>query len=177
MRFPVVHRSLLRFLPSSGELCLDVGAGSGRDASALARRGCTVVAVEPSDKLRSMAMKAHKESSIVWVDDKLPDLAETRKLGHKYKFILLSAVWMHLQPLERVTAITVLAGLLEKDGYLAITLRLGPAIPERKILPVSVNELLALASEVGLKVVYKSRENQDSFKRADVQWKKLVFSK
>jgi SAM-dependent methyltransferase len=177
LSFQAVHREFLRFLPALGERCLDIGAGSGRDAAALAHRGYSVVAVEPSDGFRKLAIKTHQESSIEWVNDKLPNLTVIMQMGSKFKFILLSAVWMHLQPCERLTAIKVLAELLEKKGFLAISLRFGPANTDRAIYPVSVDELLALASQVGLKAVYKSREHKDSLNRSGVQWRKLVLSK
>ncbi|MGQ3357308.1 MAG: class I SAM-dependent methyltransferase, partial [Phreatobacter sp.] len=50
--FEEVHAPLLHLLPLSGR-ALDIGAGSGRDAAALAARGFAVTAVEPTAELRA----------------------------------------------------------------------------------------------------------------------------
>lgn len=55
--FEQVHRDWLSLMPEQSGLALDVGAGSGRDARALAERGWQVVAVEPADNLRQLGRK------------------------------------------------------------------------------------------------------------------------
>ena len=50
--FNDVHGSWLKHLPEPNGLALDIGAGSGRDAAALAKRGWDVLAVEPAAGLR-----------------------------------------------------------------------------------------------------------------------------
>jgi SAM-dependent methyltransferase len=51
--FENVHGEWLHQLPEQVGLALDVGAGSGRDAKALAERGWQVMAVEPAESKRS----------------------------------------------------------------------------------------------------------------------------
>jgi SAM-dependent methyltransferase len=53
-RFEPIHSDLLRALPDSVEVAVDVGAGSGRLTAHLAARSSHVVAVEPSSGLRSI---------------------------------------------------------------------------------------------------------------------------
>jgi protein-L-isoaspartate O-methyltransferase len=57
--FEEVHRDVLHLFPSSPSKVLDVGAGSGRDAAALARRGHWVTAVEPTGALRRQGQAIH----------------------------------------------------------------------------------------------------------------------
>lgn len=174
--FTKMHKAFLRFLPPKGSLCLDVGAGSGRDAAALARRGYQVVAVEPSDGLRSLASSHHAKSSITWVDDKLPQLDKVKDLPYRYQFILLSAVWMHIPVRNRLASLTSLRALLAPNGCIAITLRLGTPSSDRVMYPVSVEELLRHAEKVGLSPVYVGRKTRDSFSRNDVEWQKVVLA-
>jgi 2-polyprenyl-3-methyl-5-hydroxy-6-metoxy-1,4-benzoquinol methylase len=174
-RFWNVHRSFLRFLPKRGGRCLDVGAGSGRDAAAMADRGLRVIAVEPSDALLRLAKDQHVRQDLTWVQDALPSLSKIVHRNEKYDFILMSAVWMHLQPVERTPALATLSSLLSNEGYLAITLRVGNAEPERSIYQVSVQDLLSRAVSVGLTPVYVGRVIKDSLKRSEIRWIKVVL--
>lgn len=177
LKFSAMHRTFLRFLPAQGGLCLDVGAGSGRDAAALARRGYRVIAVEPSDGLRQLAQQHHPDPDIVWIDDSLPKLTKVLARHERYQFILLSAVWMHIPPEQRLASLRTLSQLLEPGGYIAFTLRLGTPCYERVMYPVSVDELVGYADSIGLTPVYISRKSRDSLKRGDVGWKKVVLSR
>lgn len=177
LRFSTTHRSFLRFLPPPGALCLDVGAGSGRDAAALARRGYRVTAVEPSSGLRRLAEQHHANQGIMWIDDALPNLTKVLARPDRYKFILLSAVWMHIPPDERLQSLMTLNRLLETGGYIAVTLRLGIPCHDRVMYPVSVEDLLDHAKQAGLSPVYVSRKIRDSLMRNNVAWRKLVLAK
>ena len=175
LRFSTTHRSFLRFLPAPGARCLDVGAGSGRDASALAARGYQVTAVEPSRGLRALDMAKHRQVNIRWIDDALPNLDKVKTLGEAYDFILLSAVWMHIEPEDRLPSLQTLKQLLVPHGSIALTLRIGDAPPNRPMYPINVDEFIAQATSVGLKAVYQSRKSVDSLKRERVRWIKLVL--
>jgi len=54
IEFREIHRCLLHLIPEAGATVLDVGAGTGRDAAALAAMGHSVVAVEPIDGTRGV---------------------------------------------------------------------------------------------------------------------------
>ena len=175
LRFSSTHRSFLRFLPKPGSACLDVGAGSGRDASALAARGYQVTAVEPSRGLRTLAMAKHTQDSITWIDDSLPGLANVKTLGKTFEFVLLSAVWMHVEPKDRKASLRTLKQLVSPGGAIALTLRIGDTPPSRRMHPVNVDEFVSQAASVGLMMVYQSRRSADSLKRVDVRWIKMVL--
>jgi len=177
LAFAKIHRSLLPFLPSKGANCLDVGAGSGRDSAALAKRGFLVTAVEPSAGLRALAERRHRNQRIRWIDDHLPLLAKIRGMPERYAFILLSAVWMHISPEDRHQALSTLSSLVQKDGCIAITLRLGTPDENRPLYPVDTAELLEGAHQHGLRPIYVSRLTKDPLRRAGVNWQKVVLTK
>jgi SAM-dependent methyltransferase len=140
-----IHSLLPGLLPTSPALVLDVGAGSGRDAARLAALGHDVVAVEPAAAMRAEAARLHPEPRIRWLDDRLPDLAATLRLGLTFDLILLSAVWMHLASADRPPALRKLVTLLKPGGLLVMSLRHGPSEPERGMHPVNLAELKAVS--------------------------------
>ena len=107
--FEEVNTSLLDLLPAPGSTILDIGAGSRRDAALFAARGDDVVTVEPSDAMRTHARALHPTPRINWLSDSLPELAQVRRLGLTFDFILLSAAWMHVPPASRARAMHVVS--------------------------------------------------------------------
>ena len=169
----VVHEWLIDLIPKGNALALDVGAGSGRDASWLASRGFDVVAVEPSSGMRTEAMRLHSDASIQWIDDSLPNFQITQRLGLSFDFILLSAVWMHILPADRPRAFRKLISLLKPGGLLAITLRIGPAAPERAMFAVSEEEIESLTKDHGA-FIQKRVMTRDQGGRAEINWIQLA---
>jgi SAM-dependent methyltransferase len=154
---------------------LDVGAGTGRDASWFAARGHRVVAVEPSPAMQQIGKRLHPAPQIEWRLDSLPDLAETTASGERFDLIVLSAVWMHVKPRERRRALENLAELLKPDGRIYLTLRIGPAEPARGIHTVSVDALEELVSQLGLKAE-KLNEQTDLLGRGNIRWVSMAIS-
>ncbi|MEV4437616.1 class I SAM-dependent methyltransferase [Streptomyces sp. NPDC049577] len=165
--FDEVHREVLHLFPSRPASVLDIGAGSGRDAAALAARGHRVVAVEPTAELRALARRIHGGQEIEWVDDALPGLAGLD--GRRFDLILLTAVWMHLDERQRAAAMERLAGLLDVGGQVVLSLRHGPVPEGRRMFPVAAEETVALARRCGLEVVHLA-EREDAHGRAGVRW-------
>lgn len=168
-----LHGWLADLLPPAGAVALDVGAGTGRDAAWLASLGFDVVAVEPSAAMRAQAMALRADVAVRWLDDKLPELAQVRRLQRAFDLILLSAVWMHVPEADREQAFRTLIGLLKPGGLLAVTLRLGPAAPERGMRPVSEAEIERLARESDA-VVVRRVEAEDRQGRAEVRWVQMA---
>ncbi|WP_352766164.1 class I SAM-dependent methyltransferase [Mesorhizobium sp. M0146] len=172
--FEVVHAGSLDLLPPAEAAVLDVGAGSGRDASALATRGYCVTAVEPSRGLREEAQVRHRGANIEWLDDALPTL---RSLDERqFALILVSAVWMHLAPRDRPKAMRRLGQLLEPGGRLVVSIRQGPADPSRSIVTVTSRAVEASAIRAGLRVI-RRLEAPDALERANIAWSTLVLEK
>src|SRR5260370_22328885 len=113
-------------MPATPSRVLDVGAGTGRDAAALAALGHTVVAVEPTPELRAHGQRLHPEAAITWIDDSLPDLGKVHARAERFDLVLLTAVWMHLDSDQREHAIATIAGLLQPGALVTLLLRHGP---------------------------------------------------
>jgi SAM-dependent methyltransferase len=169
--FEEVHGYLLPWLPSFPSRVADIGAGSGRDAAALAARGYAVVAVEPTPELRRIGQRLHADAAIAWGDVALPALTGLRG---SFDLVLLSAVWMHLDEQERVEAMQRVAELTAPGGCVAMSLRHGPVPAGRLMFAVSAAETVTLAERFGLTVVHRG-EGPDRLGRADVRWSTLVF--
>lgn len=172
--FADVHHEVMHLFPSPPARVLDVGAGSGRDAAALAMLGHRVVAVEPTDALRQEGLRLHGGKPIEWVDDHLPDLPQLHRRRDRFDLILLTAVWMHLDIQERRTAMKSLAGLLSADGRISMSLRHGPVPQGRRMFEVSANETIGLARLHGLDAIHVTERN-DMLGRPDIRWTFVVL--
>lgn len=173
--FDELYRPLLELLPTGGR-ALDVGAGTGRDAAALARRGFRVHAVEPTAELRSHAQRLHADPNIVWVDDSLPDLAQVHAGGERFDLILMTAVWMHLDQSERGRALPRIADLLAQGGRVFMTVRRGPVPEGRRMFAVPLDPLVSQAQSLSLTLL-RRYEFADMLGRRDVSWSMLAFEK
>ena len=172
LRFEDVHREVLHLFPAVPARVLDIGAGSGRDAAALAALGHRVVAVEPTPELRAEGMRRHAALPIEWIDG----LHRTRALGVRHDLILLTAVWMHLDAAERAAAMQALAALVAEGGQVAMSLRHGPVPEGRRMFDVSAQETAELASRHGLRQRFLG-EREDMLDRCDVRWSFLVLQR
>lgn len=108
-------------------------------------------AVEPTAAFRSQGMALHPSPRIVWLSDSLPGLERTLRLGREFDLVLLTAVWMHLDEVERRLAMANLATLLAAKGLLAMSVRRGPVPPGRLMFDVPSEETVALAENCGLR--------------------------
>ena len=169
-----LHGWMRDLLPEAPGLVLDVGAGSGRDAAWLAARGLDVVALEPSGQLREQGGRLHPLPRIRWIDDQLPDLAVASRLGLRFDLLWLSAIWQHVPPVQRPRAFRKLVAVLKPGGLLLVTLRHGPADPERAMHPVSVAEIEQLARAHGLAIV-RTEARADQQGRPDVSWTAMAL--
>lgn len=175
--FAKVHKHVLDLIPASPCQILDIGAGTGRDAAGFADLGHRVVAVEPTAEFRDAAAALHSSDRIEWLDDSLPDLALLHPRTGDFDVIMLTAVWMHLDPAERRRAMPVVAGLLAPGGVVIMSLRHGPVPPGRRMFEVSAGETIELAGSVSLHTA-RCLEGQDGFfGRPDVSWTRLAFRK
>lgn len=170
----VTNKSWSYLLPSTSSLILDIGAGSGRDAAWLSSMGHEIVATDPAKALLQKAQILHKEPSIQWIEDQLPELKKVARLGYQYDIILLNAVWMHIAPNDRERSFRKMVSLLRPGGKLVITLRFGPSPDKRIMHSVTSAELYELAKKFALDVILDTASN-DQFGRNKVKWKTLVL--
>ncbi|MFE0646860.1 class I SAM-dependent methyltransferase [Streptomyces sp. NPDC058877] len=172
--FEEVHGGVLDLLPPSSAKVLDVGAGTGRDAAALARRGYHVVAAEPVRELREVALSLDPCENVRWVEDSLPALSH---LEGPFELVLLSAVWMHLAPTERGPAMERLATLLAPSGLLVASLRRGAPPTDRVMFDVPAEEVVRDGQRAALRLVRLVQEGEDRLGRAEVWWQTVVLGK
>jgi hypothetical protein len=123
--------------------------------------------------MRAEAQRLHPSPSIRWVSDSLPGLARVLRLGLSFDLILLSAVWMHVPAADRTRAFRKLVTLLKPGGCIAITLRHGPAEPERGIYAVTQAEIESLARAHGA-FVEKATDSKDELGRGAINWTQLA---
>ncbi|MGW1894407.1 class I SAM-dependent methyltransferase [Streptomyces sp. NPDC002004] len=171
--FDAVHSAVLQLVPVEPGRILDVGAGTGRDAAALAARGHRVVAVEPTAELRAHGRRLHAESGIDWVDDVLPYLTLSCHPG-RFDAVFATAVWMHLDAEERRRAMARIAELLVPGGRFFVNLRHGPVPDGRHMFDVSASETVELGRSHGLRTVHVG-ERPDLHGRDSVRWSSLVL--
>ena len=175
--FAAKHGAVLPLLPAAPASAIDIGAGTGRDAAWLAERGYRVVAVEPTEAMRSRAIALHPTPAIEWIDDSLPALRRVVAQRRRFDLVMLTAVWMHLDAEERRIAMANVAALLAPFGLLAITLRHGPVPIGRVMFVVSAEETIALAAAHGLRLALDvhAESSQAANRDAGVSWTQLAF--
>lgn len=176
IRFEDVHRDILHLIPTAPGRALDIGAGTGRDAAALARRGFAVTAAEPTAALRDHGQRLHAGLDIRWLDDALPDLPHLSASGETFSLVMLTAVWMHLDAAERDRAMAAVAPLVAPGGRLALSLRHGPVPEGRRMFDVAADEVIAAAADHGLALLHRHHRG-DMFGRAEVHWDLLVLER
>jgi len=172
--FGDVHGALLHLYPQAPSDVLDIGAGTGRDAAALARLGHRVTAVEPTAELRAYGEQAHGGLGISWLDDGLPGLPSLLARGQRFDLVLLTAVWMHLDAQERRLGMAALARLVKPQGRIAFSLRHGPVPAGRRMFDVSGAMLADEARPHGLLPVF-SATTPGLFGRSDVSWTRVLL--
>jgi len=169
-----LYPEALGLLPSSPASVLDVAAGSGRDAAWLADMGHKVTAVEPSAAMRREAMSAHGENGVEWIDDSLPFLSRVPRPRGGYSFILVAAVWMHLDPGQRTIAWSRLAELCAVGGSVLVTLRHGPSDEERPMKPICEDLEIKAARASGFYKAWLLPSGEDLLGRSAVRWSQLA---
>lgn len=154
-----------------GARILDVGAGTGRDAAALAALGHHVTAAEPSSAMLRLARALHPGNDILWLSDALPSLVKVRGT---YDVVMLSAVWMHVPPADRAAALSRIVDLTAPHGRIYMTLRLGPGDINRAMWSVSAAEIEKLATTRAVRVRDLGKQ-PDLLGRDDVTWQTLLL--
>lgn len=175
--FTEVHGQIADLIPSDPCRILDIGAGTGRDAAALAAMGHRVVAMEPTAELRKQAAALHPSPLIEWLDDSLPDLETLSARGDRFDVVMLTAVWMHLDADQRRRAMPRVANLVRGGGLMTLSLRYGPVPAGRRMFEVSADETIRLAEIAGLELAVKLERQPSLFGRKNVQFTRLAFIK
>jgi 2-polyprenyl-3-methyl-5-hydroxy-6-metoxy-1,4-benzoquinol methylase len=177
LSFHDVCNDFLNFLPPTPARILDVGAGAGQNAAALADMGYYVTAVEPMTEFLNAARRQYPHASISWVDDSLPMLRGLDK-EDTFDFILLTGVWHHLNDAQRATAIKRLSSLLKTGGRCALSLRNGPAGLGTCVYPTDVDTTIQTFKVWHFNVILCLKDQPSIINNKEsVTWARLVLEK
>jgi SAM-dependent methyltransferase len=177
LAFEHVQRWSLPLIPAGPRRILEIGAGTGRDAAGFAALGHSVVAVEPTSELRTRAAELHPSPAIEWVDDSLPDLVAVMARGETFDVVMMTAVWMHLDEVQRRRAMPNIATLLRPGGLAAMTLRHGPVPQGRRMFAVTAEETIELAREARFDLLLNAYAPEGIQQRPGVAWTRLAFTR
>lgn len=178
IEFERLHSFFLKHIPLKSSKIMDIGSGSGRDAEMFSNMGHSVVAVEPCLELLNSAKRTYARSNVNWIAGSLPQLKKVEHKRDYFDFILCSAVWHHIDDVERETALAVIASLLKPKGIFALSLRNGPAGVGTHVFPTDAEKTIYSAKFYNLKNLL-NESNQPSFiqNKSNVVWSKLVFQR
>lgn len=174
----VVLGPVLHLLPKAPCKVLDVGAGTGRNPAWFASQGHHVTACEPVDAFRAAAEARYDDLDIRWLNDMLPDLSGAKSLAETFDFILLSAVWQHVEIADRAQAFSSLVSLMSPRAMLIMSVRHGPGAAGRPVYLAPDEETLALADQHGLSLQFQEQTEsiQAANKAAGVTWSWMAFT-
>jgi SAM-dependent methyltransferase len=170
---------VIDLLPARPCKTLDVGAGTGRDAAWLARRGHRVLAVEPVDEFRRAGQAFHPLPTLEWLNDYLPGLARTRARGECFDLILCVAVWQHLPPEQHEPALEAMSSLAAAGARVILSIRQGPGAANRPCFAADTQAIIGAAELVRLGVVDRrsAASVQPRNRVAGVTWDWLVLDR
>ncbi len=175
LRFENTYPEFVRFLPKRSAKILDVGCGIGQNAAALAKLGHTVTALDPLERFVSAAQNIYRDSSVRWMQDSLPAMKLLGSSG-PFDFILMAAVWQHLDEQERRDAMDRVASLAAPGCHVAMSLRNGPAGLGSRVFPIDVDRTIGDATARGFSRVYLERDRPSILpNKVDVRWAYLVL--
>jgi len=165
-----------------GARVLDVGAGVGRDLSALVREGYEAYGVEPTDGLRRCAVERHPELDRRLRAGMLPaELPSTESLGGAFDGILCSAVLQHLPRAQLFDCAFAFRTLLVERGRVLVSIPLGRSVGDdardptgRLFNGVTAEELELLFERLGF-VSIGRWSDADGLGRAGHSWATLLF--
>ena len=176
--FHEVCKDFITFLPDKFTKVLDIGSGAGQNAAALAKLCYKVTAVEPMLQFLESAKSTYKEFNIKWLNGSLPELTCLAPDEPKFDFILIDAIWHHLNEMERESAAIRLSNIIDSGGKCAISLRNGPAGMGTRVFPTHADEIINQFQNLGFKCVFQLHDQPSFYShKKDVKWSRIVLVK
>jgi len=175
-----VQELLLRTFDIESNL-LEIGCGSGRDASFMTKNGFDVVAIDGSKNMIQEAKKIHPELSEKLFHKTLPNnLVFDKKFDGVYSIATL----MHLSRNDLKKTILKIYDLLSQNGKLLISVSIfrddinqnGFDDKGRFFLVLSFDEWINLFENIGFKIL-ETKTNNDGLGRGGIKWLTLVAQK
>jgi SAM-dependent methyltransferase len=175
---PVAAYFPIAFAPASK--VLDVGAGSGRDLAQLLKHGYDAYGIEPSEALRSAAVKHHPEIQGRIADGALPEIGDA--FGSDFDGILCSAVLMHVPESELFDAAFSFRRMLRPHGRLLLSLPLARddvGVDDRDAAgrlfkPYTAEYLQLLFERIGFQLIGRW-DTDDALGRSGTRWYTLLL--
>jgi cyclopropane fatty-acyl-phospholipid synthase-like methyltransferase len=175
-----IHSLLINTFNKKNKL-LEIGCGSGRDASFMFNHGYDVIAIDGSKNMIQEAKRVHPNISNKLLQKVLP-----RELNFTNKFdgIYSIATLMHLSINDLKESLSKIYNLLENNGQFLMSVSLNRNdIDEngfdengRYFLTLKENEWIELLKEIGF-IVKNSIKNEDGLNRKSIQWLTIISKK
>lgn len=162
-------------VPEEPSLVLDIGSGSGRDSEWLAAQGHTVVSVEPAEALRDLAIANGQDRRIIHFQTTLPELHGLDQFTGGFDFVLCSAVWMHLDDVERPHAAKRLHAIMKPGASAIVTFKVAPPDFDRVMFEIEPETAAQDFRAAGFEL--QMRENVDLLGRDTTRWFTCVLTK
>lgn len=175
-----IHKLLLQTFEKNSEL-LEIGCGSGRDASFMSKNDFNITAIDGSINMIEEAKNIHLELFKKLFHKTLPNDLEFDK---KFDGIYSIATLMHLSKNDLKITISKIYDLLNQNGKFLMSVSLirddinkdGFDDKGRFFLVLDLNEWVNLLENIGFKIVV-TKTNADGLDRNGIQWLTLVANK
>lgn len=175
-----IHKLLLQTFDKNSEL-LEIGCGSGRDASFMSKNDFNITAIDGSINMIKEAKNIHPELFQKLFYKKLPNDLEFDK---KFDGIYSIATLMHLSKNDLKITISKIYNLLNQNGKFLMSVSLfrddinkdGFDDKGRFFLVLNFDEWVNLLENIGFKIL-KTKTNTDGLDRNGIQWLTLVANK
>lgn len=175
-----VQQLLLTTFEKNSKL-LEIGCGSGRDASFMTKNNFDVTAIDGSKNMIEEATKIHPELSSKLFHKTLPNDLEFDK---KFDGIYSVATLMHLSENDLKNTFLKIYNLLNQNGKFLMSVSLfrddidknGFDDKGRFFLVLSFDEWINLLENIGFKIL-DTKTNSDGLGRGGIEWLTLVAQK
>ena len=175
-----VQQLLLQTFGKNSKL-LEIGCGSGRDASFMTKYNFDVTAIDGSKNMIEEAKKIHLELSKKLFHKTLPNDLEFDK---KFEGIYSIATLMHLSENDLKNTLSKIYNLLNENGKFLMSVSLfrddidknGFDDKGRFFLVLSFESWINLLENVGFKIL-DTKTNSDGLGRGGIEWLTLVAQK
>lgn len=175
-----VQQLLLQTFHTNGKL-LEIGCGSGRDASFMIKNNYNVFAIDGSENMIREAKKNHPNLSNNLLHRVLPN---ELTFDEKFDGIYSIATLMHLTKNDVDETISKIYNLLKGNGFFLMSVSLfrddvdknGFDEKGRFFLILTKNEWLSICRNAGFKIS-NVKTNKDGLSRENIEWLTLVAEK
>jgi len=168
-----------RIFPPGGHI-LDIGCGSGRDMAELNRQGFQAFGVDATPEMVDLAQKAHPALAGKIQHGRLPDLG--LPFNGEFDGVLCSAVLMHIDTADLLTAALSIKNCLKVNGRLLLSIPKHRADADhqerdahgRLFKTYSPGYLRLIFERLGFTLI-DQWENEDAMSRQGVEWVTIDF--